>query len=73
MCKFENDNAPGFDLVVEGIQRYADQAPGIITGRWEAEKREGRVRRDADITEISRLYPGMWRSTLIWEGWTDVR
>lgn len=73
MCKFENENAPGFDLVVEGIQRYADQAPGIITGRWEAEKRERGMRRDADITEMSRLYPGRSRSTLIRAGWTDGR
>lgn len=60
MCKFENDNAPGFDLVVEGIQRYAEHAPGVITGRWKAEKQEHGLRIEAEKTEISMLLPGMW-------------
>lgn len=68
MCKFENDSAPGFDLVVDGIQRYADQAPDVVTGRWEAEKREREVRTKADITELTRgLHPGMSRFNLDWK------
>lgn len=59
MCKFENDGAPGFDLVAEGIQRYADEAPGFITGRWEAEKRERGLRGDEVKREMAMLYPGM--------------
>lgn len=38
MSKFENDSAPGFDLVVEGIQRYASDAPSDIAARWKVEK-----------------------------------
>lgn len=34
MCKFESDSAPGFDLVVEGIQRYAGDAPSTIAQGW---------------------------------------
>ena len=59
MCKFENDGAPGFDLVAEGIQRYADEAPDFITGRWEAEKRERGLRGDEVKREMAMLYPGM--------------
>lgn len=64
MCKFDNDKAPGFVLVVEGIQRYSEQAPGFIMGRWEAEKRERGLRREADITETSTFYPGKWQLNL---------
>ena len=52
MCKFENDNAPGFDLVAEGIQRYADDAPETILGRWEAEMGEHRVRGIAEVADV---------------------
>ncbi|MCJ1462048.1 hypothetical protein MMC07_000648 [Pseudocyphellaria aurata] len=57
MCKFENDNAPGFDLVVEAIQRYAEQAPDVIPGRWKAEKQEHGLRIAAEKTEMSMLFP----------------
>ncbi|KAI4178722.1 MAG: hypothetical protein LQ346_007354 [Caloplaca aetnensis] len=40
MCKFENESSPGFDLVAEGIQRYASQALATIRPRWESEKVE---------------------------------
>ena len=38
ICKFESDSAPGFDLVAEGIERYANDAPVFIRQRWEFEK-----------------------------------
>jgi hypothetical protein len=44
MCKFESDNAPGFDLVVDAIQRYADEAPVKIRTRWTSEKVMSRQR-----------------------------
>ena len=53
MCKFENDNAPGFDLVVEGIQRYAEAAPYTIKPRWEAEKDERANQRRFDANELN--------------------
>lgn len=35
MCKFESENAPGYDVVAEALQRYAEDAPGLIKTRWE--------------------------------------
>ncbi|KAL9026459.1 MAG: hypothetical protein Q9196_004878 [Gyalolechia fulgens] len=52
ICKFENEHAPGFDLVVEGIQRYAEQAPAIITQRWNAEKKERSTIVQAEAAEL---------------------
>ncbi|KAL8686933.1 MAG: hypothetical protein Q9218_006757 [Villophora microphyllina] len=52
MCKFENDSAPGFDLVAEGIQRYAEEAPATITPRWETEKKERLAAKQAQAAEI---------------------
>lgn len=52
MCKFESENAAGFDLVVEGIQRYAEAAPEVIQPRWEAEKDERATQRRFDANEL---------------------
>ena len=59
MCKFENDSAPGFDLVAEGIQRYAGEASTTITLRWNSEKVERTAKRRAEIQEIQEIVPGM--------------
>ncbi len=59
MCKFESDGAPGFDLVAEGIQRYAEEAPAIITSRWESEHAERIAKKRSEIEEI---LPGEFRS-----------
>lgn len=40
MSKFENDSAPGFDLVADALQRYADEAPGVVAIRWQHEQAE---------------------------------
>ena len=56
MCKFENENAPGFDLVVEGIQRYAEEAPAKIKRNWDAENQE---RTTAKQAEAAELYSGI--------------
>ena len=29
MCKFEDENAPGYDVVAEAIQRYSIDAPKV--------------------------------------------
>lgn len=55
MCKFENNNAPGFDLVAEGIQRYSGEAPSTINTRWAAEKSERIAKKKAEVEE---LFPG---------------
>ncbi|KAL9103258.1 MAG: hypothetical protein Q9163_001680 [Psora crenata] len=52
MCKFENDSAPGFDLVAEGIQRYASNAPETIARRWIAEREERTAKKKAEIQDI---------------------
>ena len=52
MCKFESDAAPGFDLVAEGIQRYADEAPKIIMGRWDEEKKARLASKQATVEEL---------------------
>lgn len=51
MCKFESDSAPGFELVAEGIQRYASDAPNIILSRWAYEKEASLVEKTAAVQE----------------------
>ena len=60
MCKFDNDSAPGFDLVVDGIQRYSDDAPAIIRNRWVMEKRE---RLSRAVRKAKENYPAVLGST----------
>ena len=55
MCKFESDSAPGFILVVEGIQRYAQEAPPVIARRWESEAAASVAKKQAEVEEI---FPG---------------
>lgn len=38
MCKFDDDNSPGFELVYEAIQRYASEAPAAVAKRWTLDK-----------------------------------
>ena len=52
MCRFENASAPGFDLVTEGIQRYACQALEIIVSRWNSEKTQQLKRKEAEVEEL---------------------
>ncbi len=62
MCKFENENAPGFDLVVEGIQRYAEAAPAKIKRNWDTENQERNAAKQAEAAE---LYSGMLCPSLV--------
>ena len=55
MCKFESDTAPGFDLVAEAIQRYADDAPAAVKARWGSEAKERIIQREA---AAEQLLPG---------------
>lgn len=52
MCKFDDDNSPGFELVCEAIQRYASEAPAAVKKRWKLEK-------DIREREIQGNIPGM--------------
>ena len=54
MVKFESENAPGFDLIVDGIQRYAEEAPEVVKTRWQAEKEE---RLNQKIRRAKELVP----------------
>lgn len=56
MCKFENDSAPGFERVAEGVQRYAEEAPATVSQRWDVEKKE---RSTAIQAEAAELYSSM--------------
>lgn len=55
MCKFESENSPGFDLIVDGIRRYSEDAPATINERWVSEKQDRQKRKFAKAKE---LYPG---------------
>ena len=52
MCKFENDSAPGFDLVAEAVQRYSEEAPDAIKGRWSTELEERTIQKRAAAEEL---------------------
>lgn len=54
MCKFDSDSAPGFDLVVDGIDRYSEQSVATIKARWVSEK-EGRTAQK--IRKAKELFP----------------
>lgn len=50
MCKFEDENSPGYDTVAEAVMRYAEDAPRLVIARWEEEKRI----RDLEKQEIAK-------------------
>lgn len=52
MCKFENENSPGYDLVSEGIQRYAGEAPTTISVRWQAARRNQHLQKQDEVREL---------------------
>ena len=52
MCKFEDENAPGYDVVAEAIQRYAEEAPKTIAKRWVEEKSIRSVERREAAEEL---------------------
>ena len=56
MCKFESDSAPGFDLVAEALQRYAEDAPQKVAVNWRQEKEEREASTKAQVQAIA---PGM--------------
>ena len=54
MCKFESESAPGFDVVAEAIMRYAEDAPRLISGRWDEERRHRDLEKQEAAKEILR-------------------
>lgn len=52
MCKFEDENAPGYEVVAEAILRYSRQAPLVIADRWVEEKKTRVLEKKAKAREI---------------------
>lgn len=52
MCKFEDENAPGYEVVAEALLRYSRQAPAVITERWGEEKKARAAEKRARAREI---------------------
>ncbi|KAJ5228284.1 hypothetical protein N7489_008992 [Penicillium chrysogenum] len=52
MCKFDDDNAAGYEVVAEAILRYSRQAPAVITERWAEEKKARTQEKKAKAREI---------------------
>ncbi|KAJ5494100.1 hypothetical protein N7463_010187 [Penicillium fimorum] len=52
MCKFDDDNAAGYEVVAEAILRYSRQAPAVITDRWVEEKNARTQEKKAKAKEI---------------------
>lgn len=60
ICKFEDQNAPGYEVVAEAVQRYADAAPRLIKQRWKEERRICEFERQGAARE---LFDGKHSST----------
>lgn len=52
MCKFDNENAPGYEAVAEALLRYSRDAPGTISTRWAEEKKSRNIYRETKAREI---------------------
>ncbi|OQE05898.1 hypothetical protein PENVUL_c021G02885 [Penicillium vulpinum] len=52
MCKFDDDNAAGYEVVAEAILRYSRQAPAVITDRWMEERKARTQEKKAKAREI---------------------
>jgi hypothetical protein len=62
MCKFESEDAPGYEVVAEAIQRYAEDAPGLIRTRWEEEHRIRDLEKREAARELLRNDPSALQS-----------
>ncbi|KAJ6018950.1 hypothetical protein N7522_001017 [Penicillium canescens] len=52
MCKFDDENAAGYEVVAEAILRYSRQAPTIIKDRWVEERNVRTQEKKAKAREI---------------------
>lgn len=52
MCKFDDENSPGFEVVAEAILRYSREAPTIIADRWVEEHKTRLLEKKAKAREI---------------------
>ncbi|KAL3477561.1 Alpha/Beta hydrolase protein [Aspergillus californicus] len=52
MCKFDDENAPGYEAVAEALLRYSGDAPATIQERWNEEDRTRMIIRTQKAKEI---------------------
>ena len=62
MCKFENENSPGYEAVADALLRYSRDGQSRIADRWLAEKEMRRVR--AQSVALGMM-SGRYRSLLL--------
>ncbi|KAL2815023.1 hypothetical protein BJX63DRAFT_431122 [Aspergillus granulosus] len=52
MCKFDDENAPGYEAVAEALLRYSRDAPATIQERWREEEKTRMIIRTQKAREI---------------------
>lgn len=52
MCKFDSENAPGFEAVAEALFRYSRDSPATISARWKEEMNHRALMRQSKAQEI---------------------
>jgi hypothetical protein len=52
MCKFDDENAPGYETVAEALLRYSRDAPATIQERWREEEKTRMIIRTQKAREI---------------------
>ncbi|KAL2829679.1 hypothetical protein BDW59DRAFT_141781 [Aspergillus cavernicola] len=52
MCKFDDENAPGYEAVAEALLRYSRDAPATIQERWDEEEKTRMIVRTQKAKEI---------------------
>jgi nucleoside phosphorylase len=52
MCRFDDENSPGYELVAEVILRYSRQAPSQIADRWIEERKARTLEKKAKAREM---------------------
>ncbi|KAL1957927.1 hypothetical protein VTO42DRAFT_5319 [Malbranchea cinnamomea] len=55
MCRFRDENAPGYVAVAEAILRYSNDALKVIPSRWDEERTQRRLELDAERKRLSDL------------------
>ncbi|KAF5867387.1 hypothetical protein ETB97_000156 [Aspergillus alliaceus] len=57
MCKFQDDNAPGYEAVAEALLRYSRDAPATILDRWAEEDQTRRAATQSKLKDLLRGGP----------------
>ncbi|RMJ26096.1 LipA and NB-ARC [Aspergillus sp. HF37] len=52
MCKFDSENAPGYEAVAEALLRYSRDCPATISARWQEEINQRALMRKTKAQEI---------------------